>query len=138
MEKIDCIKLFYENLKKDDLDKLDEIYDENSTFKDPFNELDKLEDIKKIFIEMFEELENPRFIFIDEIKNSKSVFYTWDFIFLKSGKEYIIHGSSHLKLNEKQKIYYHRDYWDVGEELLLKIPLVKNFYGLLKNKLAVT
>ncbi|GIT03869.1 MAG: hypothetical protein CM1200mP28_11280 [Deltaproteobacteria bacterium] len=30
------------------------------------------------------------------------------------------------------------DYWDVGEELLLKIPLIKSLYGFFQNKLALS
>ena len=87
---------------------------------------------------MFEKLERPRFVFIDKICDDDQMFLTWDFIFGVKGKEYKIHGSSHLKLNEKLLIIYHRDYWDVGEELLLKIPMVKNVYGAFRKKLSST
>ncbi|WP_372654358.1 nuclear transport factor 2 family protein [Halobacteriovorax sp.] len=128
---------FYEKLKPADVSRLGEIYEEDAFFKDPFNELKSLSNIEKIFEEMFNELENPYFVFIDKISHNHQVFLTWDFVFTKNRRNFKIHGSSHLKLSESGKIMYHRDYWDVGEELLLKLPVIKSIYGALRNKLAV-
>ena len=50
-------------------------------------------------------------------------------------KEYVIHGSSYLKLNEFGQIKNHRDYWDVGEELLSKIPILKQLYGIFAKRM---
>ena len=87
---------------------------------------------------MFITFKNPHFVFIDSIENGEGIFLTWDFIFSYKEKIFKIHGSSHLKLNDKEKIVYHRDYWDVGEELLLKIPLIKSLYRFFQNKLALS
>ena len=126
------------NLNESTLDEIISYYDENVFFKDPFNEFNGREKLKKLFIHMFITFKNPHFVFIDSIENGEGIFLTWDFIF--SYKEIIfkIHGSSHLKLNDKEKIVYHRDYWDVGEELLLKIPFINNLYGFFQNKLALS
>ena len=87
---------------------------------------------------MFITFKNPHFVFIDTIENSEGIFLTWDFNLSYKEKLFKIHGSSHLKLNDEEKIVYHRDYWDVGEELLLKIPLIKSLYGFFQNKLALS
>lgn len=130
--------VWYESLSKSSLKDINNYYAANAYFKDPFNELVGIEGITKIYLDMFEKLENPRFVFIDKIIKDDQMFLTWDFIFRVKGKEYRIHGSSHLKLNEKLLIIYHRDYWDVGEELLLKIPVIKNIYGALRKKISST
>ena len=126
------------NLNESTLDEIISYYDENVFFKDPFNEFNGREILKKLFIHMFITFKNPHFVFIDTIENSEGIFLTWDFIFSYKEKLFKIHGSSHLKLNDKEKIVYHRDYWDVGEELLLKIPLIKSLYGFFQNKLALS
>ena len=126
------------NLNESTLDEIISYYDKNVFFKDPFNEFNGREKLKKIFIHMFITLKNPHFVFIDTIENSEGIFLTWDFIFSYKEKLFKIHGSSHLKLNDEKKIVYHRDYWDVGEELLLKIPLIKILYGFFQNKLALS
>lgn len=125
---------WYEKLSRESLDDIKKFYADNVFFKDPFNEITGREKVRHIFVEMFEQLEEPRFKFIDKIEQDGQIFVTWDFHFSVKKKKMTIHGSSHLKLDEQKKIVYHRDYWDVGEELLLKIPLVKSIYGVVRRK----
>ena len=131
-------KEWFINLNESTLDNIVSYYDENVFFKDPFNEFYGREKLKNLFIHMFITLKNPHFVFIDNIENSEDVFLTWDFIFSYKEKLFKIHGSSHLKLNDEEKIVYHRDYWDVGEEILLKIPLIKSLYGFFQSKLSMS
>jgi len=131
------LKTWYENLKKNSLEHIDSYYNEDVFFKDPFNEIKGREKLRKIFNHMFENLENPRFVFIDTIENEKEAFLTWDFFLKLNSREYKIHGSSHLKYNKEKIIFYHRDYWDVGEEVLLNVPFVRSFYGYFRKKLAL-
>lgn len=135
MKSIAAIYTWYESLTKESVENINDLYVEHAFFKDPFNEVKGRDKIKHIFNDMFDKLENPRFVFIDKIEQGNQVFVTWDFIFSANKKIYTIHGSSHLKLNDDLMITYHRDYWDVGEELLLKIPLIKNIYGALRKKI---
>ena len=138
MDSLTEFKEWFLNLNESTLGNIGSFYDENVYFKDPFNEFNGREKLKKLFIHMFITLKNPHFVFIDNIENSEGVFLTWDFIFSYKEKLFKIHGSSHLKLNDEEKIVYHRDYWDVGEEILLKIPLIKSLYGLFQSKLAMS
>ena len=39
--------------------------------------------------------------------------------------------------NKENKIVYHREYWDVGEEILLKIPFMKFMYSYIQKKLSL-
>ena len=138
MNSLKEFKEWFLNLNESTLDNIVSYYDENVFFKDPFNEFNGREKLKKLFIHMLITLKNPQFVFIDNIKNNEEIFLTWDFIFSYKEKLFKIHGSSHLKLNDSEKIVYHRDYWDVGEELLLKIPLIKSLYGLFQSKLTMS
>lgn len=136
MERLDEIFDWYGKLERGSVEKIRDYYAEEAFFKDPFNEVKGRDKIKHIFDDMFNQLENPRFVFIDKIEQDHQAFVTWDFKFAVKQKAYTIHGSSHLKLNEQKMIIYHRDYWDVGEELLLKVPFVKNIYGAFRKKVS--
>ena len=138
MNSLTDLKEWFINLNESTLDDIVSYYDANVFFKDPFNEFNGREKLKKLFLHMLITFKNPHFVFIDTIENSEGIFLTWDFFFSYKEKLFKIHGSSHLKLNDEEKIVYHRDYWDVGEELLLKIPLIKSLYGLFQNKLALS
>lgn len=135
MKKFQKLYSWYESLTENELNKIDEVYSHDAFFKDPFNEFRSREKIKNIFVQMFQKLQNPRFVFIDTLEEGSQSFVTWDFHFEVSGKRFVIHGSSHLKFDEHSKVIYHRDYWDVGEELLLKIPVLKSIYGTFRKKM---
>ena len=138
MNRLTDLKEWFINLNESTLDDIVSYYDKNVFFKDPFNEFNGREKLRKLFLHMFITFKNPHFVFIETIENSEGIFLTWDFIFSYKEKLFNIHGSSHLKLNDEEKIVYHRDYWDVGEEILLKIPLIKSLYGFFQNKLALS
>lgn len=133
---INELKEWFENLTPQSLDNINHFYAEKAFFKDPFNELEGIDDIKHIFIHMFENTESSKFTFIDIIENTNSCFITWDYDLSLKGSQYRIHGSSHLKF-EEGRIIYHRDYWDVGEELLLKVPIIKSIYGSFRKKFSI-
>ena len=137
MNNIKELAKWYENLKEGSLDEIDLFYDENVFFKDPFNEFNGRDKLMKVFAHMFENLENPHFVILDTIENSGSAFLTWDFFLRIKGREYKIHGSSHLKFNKENRIVYHRDYWDVGEEILLNVPFIRLMYSFFRKKLAL-
>ena len=137
MNNLKELTLWYENLKEGSLDEMDFFYDENVFFKDPFNEIEGRHRLMEIFAHMFETMENPKFVMIDIIENSGSAFLTWDFFLRIKGREYKIHGSSHLKFNKENRIVYHRDYWDVGEEILLNVPFIRLIYSYFRKKLAL-
>lgn len=129
---------WFTHLSEASLDSIHLYYDQNSYFKDPFNEFNGIEFIKKLFQDMFHQLQNPRFVFLEILEDKDQAFVVWDFIFSIKGIKYKIHGSSHLKFNQQSFIVYHRDYWDVGEELLLKLPVFKYMYKILRFKLSST
>jgi len=131
------LKAWYENLQKTSLDQIGSFYNEDVFFKDPFNEINGRDKLRKIFVHMFENLENPHFVFIDTVENDEEAFLTWDFFLKFNHMEYKIHGSSHLKYDKEKIIFYHRDYWDVGEEVLLNVPVVRSFYGFFRKKLSL-
>ena len=137
MNNLKELTLWYENLKEGSLDKIDFFYDENVFFKDPFNEFKGRDKLMKVFTHMFENLENPHFVILDTIEDSDGAFLTWDFYLKIKGRGHKIHGSSYLKYNKENRIVYHRDYWDVGEEILLKIPFMKFMYSYIQKKMAL-
>ena len=137
MNNIKELTKWYENLKEGSLDEMDLFYDENVFFKDPFNEFKGRDKLKKAFAHMFVNLGNPHFVILDTIENSECVFLTWDFYLKFKGRRHKIHGSSHLKYDKENRIVYHRDYWDVGEEILLNVPFIRLIYSYFRKKLAL-
>lgn len=137
MEAFQKIITWYESLTQESLDQIHQLYSNDAFFKDPFNELTGIENIKKVFEHMFKEMQSPHFVFKEQIVSENKAFLVWDFNFILKGRPYSIHGGSHLTINSDGKVSYHRDYWDTGEELLAKIPILKIIYNQLRKKLGV-
>ena len=152
--RVERIVALFEALKPEDLQRLDEVYTPDAYFKDPFNEVHGVAAIRSIFEHMFRSLDGPRFVVHEVIAQGDQCFLAWDFIFrLKRGgvsgvsgggsggsgssgsnSEMVVRGSSHLKLAADGRIAWHRDYWDVAEELYEKLPVLGALMRWLKRR----
>ncbi|MBC8007483.1 MAG: nuclear transport factor 2 family protein [Prolixibacteraceae bacterium] len=126
--RIEAILHFYETLTPERVRDFGFYYSDDAYFKDPFNEVQGLEDIRRIFARMFQQVIDPRFVVREKVGDARGLFLVWDMRFrMKSWKprqQQIIRGVSHLRFGEDDKVTYHRDYWDTGEELYGKLPLI--------------
>lgn len=131
----------YSTLTLGNLEQLAAIYDAKASFKDPFNEIQGPAQIRKIFEHMFTALNEPKFTISQCIAQGNDCFLIWDFTFYfkstQPDKKQTIHGASHVIFNEKGMVSYHRDYWDVAEELYEKFPLLGGLLRWIKRRLAV-
>jgi len=126
--RLDALLEFYQTLTPERIAEFDEFYAENAYFKDLFNEVRHLDDIKEIFSRMFRKVADPRFLVKEHVGDMHGMFLIWDMSFrMKSWRpreSQIIRGVSHLRFGADGKVVYHRDYWDTGEELYAKLPLL--------------
>lgn len=136
---LDEIVRRFEALQPGDVVRMREFYDENAFFKDPFNEVRRVEDIEAIFGRMFETLVEPRFRVTNRIAQGDQAVLEWDFTFgirrWKPRREWCIRGMSHLRFAPDGRIAYHRDFWDTGEELYSKLPLVGGVIRFLRSRM---
>ena len=126
--RLDALLDFYQTLTPQRIAEFDRFYAENAFFKDPFNEVRTLDDIKTIFSRMFRQVADARFHVKEHAGDMRGLFLVWDMSFrMKTWRPQdtqIIRGVSHLRFGTDGKVVYHRDYWDTGEELYAKLPLI--------------
>ena len=119
---------FYHELSPESVARFPEFYSANAYFKDPFNEVRGLAPIQRIFTHMFTQVGEPRFVVTESIVAENGAMLIWEFNFqLKLwGKRQtqIMRGVSHLRFAADGKVNFHRDYWDTGEELYMKLPAI--------------
>jgi steroid delta-isomerase len=130
------LQLFFENLSPDRVMKLHELYCADAYFKDPFNEVRDIQSIVRLFEHMFVQVEAPRFIIQETVLQGPSAFLVWEFRFQMrrwNKAEQVVRGSSHIKFASDGKVAYHRDYWDLAEELYEKLPVLGGFMRALKT-----
>ena len=136
--RVDSMVAFFETLSPDSLSQLGHFYTPNAWFKDPFNEVRGLTEIRAIFEHMYVALNQPRFVVNDCIVDGQQCFLSWNFEFyfrrFDTATLQTVRGGSHLKFTSDGLIDYHRDYWDVAEELYEKLPWVGALMRWLKKR----
>ena len=123
---VDELIRFYHELSPESVVRFGEFYSENAYFKDPFNEVRGIAPIQRIFSHMFGQVGEPRFVVVDKVVDDRGAMLIWELSFRArfwgKGETQILRGVSHLRFAVDGKVDYHRDYWDTGEELYMKLP----------------
>ncbi|MEY2947080.1 MAG: hypothetical protein RL084_477 [Pseudomonadota bacterium] len=129
---------YFETLTPQSVSHLKDYYSASARFKDPFNDVTGVPAIEKIFDHMFVSLTQPRFVITGQVVEGDQAFLTWEFRFcfkrFDTHTEQVVLGTSHLVLDEQQRISLHRDYWDAAEELYEKLPWVGALMRWLKKR----
>ena len=119
----DYIKLF-ETLNLENLNKFDDLLDENIYFEDPFNKVNGIENFKKIFSNTLKKLDNVEFKVLNIISKKNIYIIKWEMIFFAFNKYNSIFGLSEVILGKNKKILSHIDYWDSYDNFYTKIPII--------------
>jgi steroid delta-isomerase len=123
---LDELIRFYHDLTPESVARFPEFYSADAWFKDPFNEVRGTAAIQRIFTHMFTQVDEPRFVVTERVVDAGGAMLVWELGFRVrlwgKGQAQIMRGVSHLKFDADGKVCYHRDYWDTGEELYMKLP----------------
>jgi limonene-1,2-epoxide hydrolase len=135
---ISAFRTFYESLDKDRLDRLGEVYDRDVVFCDPVHEIHGIDALRAYFAGMVGELTTCRFVIEDVLEGEGEACARWVMYFrhrrLRRGAEIAVPGVSYLRFRER--VHYHRDYFDLGALLYEHIPILGVAVRALKNRLA--
>lgn len=136
--RIDRLVRFFEEMTPSLLERLGDIYCEEAVFKDPFNEVRGLPAIRGIFAHMFATLREPRFRITETIVEGNRAMVAWEFhcLMQRGNRPLCLRGASHLTFAADGRVLSHRDYWDTGEELYMKLPLLGGLLRILRRFLA--
>ncbi len=129
------IVVWFETLTRESVDGIDRIYAPDAFFKDPFNEVRGAAAIRRVFAHMFDQVGNPRFVVTERWEHERGAALLWDFTFEQGGAKRTVRGASHLRFGHDGRVVYHRDYWDVAEELYEKVPVLGGLLRALKARL---
>ena len=115
-----------------------QVFSSNVYFKDPFNAVHGLAQMQVIFRHMFSTLHEPQFRILDLANSQNRGFLEWQFTFKLKAKaeQQLIKGVSKIEINEQGKVCSHIDYWDTGEYVYLKVPLLKSIIALINKRMS--
>jgi hypothetical protein len=132
-------KKIYKQLDVDNIVLIEEIYSADISFQDPFHRVNGLIRLKSYFQDLYQDVETIDFDFGESVSDETSHFVTWTMSLkhpkLNGNKLFKVDGSSWLKTNSDGLICFHRDYFDAGEMLYEKIPLLGRIILWLKGRM---
>ena len=118
----------YERLSVDNLGLLNNVYHQDIIFTDPMHKVEGLDNLKKYFDDLYENLNSCVFRIDNVIAQLDQAAVYWQMTYqhdkLNNGAIVSVSGHSHIK-GDGEKIYYHRDYLDLGAMLYEQLP----FFG---------
>ncbi len=134
------VVVFYETLSPASLARIAEVYAADARFKDPFNDVCGLAAIERVFRHMYTQVQDPRFRVTRCMAEGDEAWLAWEFEFRfrgwQAGQVQCIRGATHLHFGADGRVATHRDYWDTGEELFARLPLLGTLMRWLRGRLA--
>lgn len=135
---VNFIDLYSQNLAGKNMSIIEPVYCPSIEFIDPAHRVSGLEDLITYFNNMMANVSECRFAIHDVIEQEGSATISWTMHCahpkLNGGKSYQVAGMSHLCFDER--IYYHRDYFDLGSMVYEHIPLLGTVVRKVKEALA--
>ncbi|MBF0264154.1 MAG: nuclear transport factor 2 family protein [Gammaproteobacteria bacterium] len=128
---------FYINFDKQNLQQLELIYRGDISFTDPAHHIGDLKSLIDYFSNMMTQVDNCQFTIHKVIEDNDEAFIQWQMMFshpsLNKQQDIKVDGVSHIRFDEK--IYFHRDYFDMGSMLYEHIPMIGFLIKKIKNRL---
>lgn len=136
MDIIDKLQLVFIGLNSNTVDLLDTVYQSDMVFQDPLHKIDGLNLFKAYCGNLYQNVKSCRFVFNSVERFNKGAVLEWEMHLchpkLNKGKSITVNGISLVRYNDK--VYFHRDYFDLGAMLYEHIPLLGYLIKNIKSK----
>ncbi|MFK7862659.1 MAG: nuclear transport factor 2 family protein [Pseudohongiellaceae bacterium] len=123
----DSVVQAYLSLTSGDHSLIKPLYTDDVYFEDPSHGIQGKASLMKYFANISRNMDQCTFKFHRTLTTDTEVFLTWTMIFshqrLAGGETIRVEGSSFLK-TRNGKIYYHRNYFDMGSMVYENLPIV--------------
>jgi hypothetical protein len=129
----------YQSLSTDNLPLLSSVYDERIIFSDPVHTIEGFDNLYDYFENLYQNLVRCDFVIHKVIQEgSEAAIYwtmTYQHVTFNKGRVITIEGSSHIK-GKNSKVFYHKDYLDLGAMIYEQLPVVGRFIRWVKHQVA--
>jgi predicted SnoaL-like aldol condensation-catalyzing enzyme len=121
------VKEAYQAIGSENIADVESLYTTDIYFEDPSHAIQGKPSLMRYFSNQFNNLDKCSFKFHSTIANETDIFMTWTMFLnhpkLRGGETIRVEGTSYLRTRHG-KIYYHRDYFDMGAMLYEHLPLI--------------
>lgn len=116
----------YQQLDRDHLHLLGEVYADDVSFTDPLHQVSGLAALGDYFARMYANVTSVRFDFERVLAGGGEAMLTWTMHLqhprLSPSEPLALPGATHLRFGDK--VHYHRDYFDAGALLYERLPVL--------------
>ncbi|MGQ0811308.1 MAG: nuclear transport factor 2 family protein [Nitrospiraceae bacterium] len=123
---VERFKQAYNQLNAQSLGLLNELYSDDVRFQDPFRRITGLPALMGYCAELYRHVQSSSFSFEDDVVQGNSAVLTWTMSLkhprLNGGDVVTVPGSTHIRFRDK--VFYHRDYFDGAAMLYENLPLI--------------
>jgi len=132
------IQATYHGLGPGNLDGLTDLYCTDVCFEDPIHGIQGLPALINYFEHMYRNVESAEFKFHRTLETDNEAFLSWTMLVrhrqIKQGQVIRVEGASYVKVRDN-KIYYHRDYYDLGAMAYEHIPVFGRLISWIRRRL---
>ena len=136
---LDHFKTVFNQLNKEHLHLLEEIYTPDVQFRDPVHALEGLSALRDYYGRLYEGVLSCRFEFDAEVIEGQQGMLVWLMRFqharFRPSETLELRGVSHLKFLDDGRVSHHRDYFDMGEFIYERVPVLGGIVRAIKNRL---
>jgi hypothetical protein len=137
--KAPSVEEFFNGLSKNTMPLVERFYAPNAHFLDPVVDLRGSAAVRKYYENLYQNVESIRFEFSGHVKQGDEQVSMWTMVLkaksLNGGKEVRVIGNSHFRFDPTTgQALYHRDYFDMGEFIYERIPVVGGLIRYIKGR----
>lgn len=129
----------YQQLDRQQLHRLSEVYADEVIFIDPAHRIEGLAALSDYFAALYQRLAYCRFAITSQQQQGRQAWLGWTMTFshlrLRGGKPVTVEGATRLEFDEEGKVCLHRDYFDLGAMLYEQLPLLGPLVRAIKGRL---
>ncbi|WMC09368.1 nuclear transport factor 2 family protein [Oceanimonas pelagia] len=134
---LDAFCRLYQSLSPAQLDGLRRVYSQDVLFADPAHDIRGIDALVAYFEGLFARVKQCRFDIIQVMEQDGEAYVRWEMHFihpsLNHGRPVSVPGVSHLCFADR--VFYHRDFFDLGTMLYERLPLLGSCIRALKRRL---
>ncbi|WP_421240232.1 nuclear transport factor 2 family protein [Aeromonas enteropelogenes] len=129
----------YQQLDRQQLHRLSEVYADEVIFIDPAHRIEGLAALSDYFAALYQRLAYCRFVITSQQQQGRQAWLGWTMTFshprLRGGAAVTVEGVTRLEFDEEGKVCLHRDYFDLGAMLYEQLPLLGPLVRAIKGRL---
>jgi ketosteroid isomerase-like protein len=131
----------FDHLDKDHMGIVEEFYDRDATFQDPIHKIKGTPAIREYYEGLYKNVDSIRFEYKNTSESENLVTLEWQMHLkspsINSGQELTVDGVSLITFGGKEgKVISHRDYFDMGEFIYERIPILGSAIRFIKKKMS--